>query len=115
MRCSFLLTVAGSALLLAPSLAWSHSNEPRTAVTFDDIGACQVTVDRSLDPTVTLGYAILKEDLPNPDHDLPDAKTHQFIAVCRAWSTREPPPRYLSVDDLQRSIEYLNSIRFDES
>ena len=104
MRRIAILSVACGSFLAAPSIAQGHSNEPRTAVIFDDVGACALTVDRSEDPTLAMTYSIAMEDLPNPDHDLPDAKTHQFIAVCRSWSTREPPPRYLAVDDLQRSI-----------
>ena len=104
MRRIAILSVACGSFLAAPSIAQGHSNEPRTAVIFDDVGACALTVARSEDPTLAMTYSIAMEDLPNPDHDLPDAKTHQFIAVCRSWSTREPPPRYLAVDDLQRSI-----------
>lgn len=85
--------------------AFAHSNEPRTAVKFDEVGSCHVTVDRAVEPSLNIGYTIPMEDLPNPEHDLPDAKTHQFIAVCRDWSTRTPPPDYLAVDDLQRSID----------
>lgn len=100
-----IFAVACGACIAAPSIALGHSNEPRTAVIFDEVGTCALTVDRSTDPTVMMTYSIAMEDLPNPEHDLPDAKTHQFIAVCRSWSTREPPPRYLSVNDLQRSID----------
>ena len=99
------MTLACGGVVVAPSSAMGHSNEPRTAVIFDDVNTCALTVDRAADPTVMMTYSIAMEDLPNPDHDLPDAKTHQFIAVCRSWSTREPPPRYLAVDDLQRSID----------
>ncbi len=105
MRRTCILTLACGGAVVAPSSALGHSNEPRTAVIFDDVNTCALTVDRAADPTVMMTYSIAMEDLPNPDHDLPDAKTHQFIAVCRSWSTREPPPRYLAVDDLQRSID----------
>lgn len=90
---------------LWPATSDGHGNEPRTAVKFDDVGSCYLTVDRATATVLHLDYSIPMEDLPNPEHDLPDAKTHQFIAVCRDWSTRNPPPDYLTVDDLQRSID----------
>ncbi|MFV8756580.1 hypothetical protein ACNOYE_39045 [Nannocystaceae bacterium ST9] len=66
---------------------------------------CIVDVDRSLDPEFAFEYTIPFEDTDLTVDELDDSRTHQFIGFCRQWPVKLPPPRYVSVGDLERAIE----------
>lgn len=80
-----------------------NSEHPRTPVLWPD-APCIQTVDRSVDPLFEFSYAIPVEDTLLSIDEFEDSRTHQFIGFCRQWAAGQPPPRYVSVYDLERSI-----------
>ncbi len=101
--------VAGLGLLAAlvalsprPSAA-GNAEHPRTPVLWPD-APCIQTVDRSVDPLFEFAYAIPFEDTNLSFDEFEDSRTHQFIGFCRQWPAGRPPPRYVSVYDLERAI-----------
>jgi MYXO-CTERM domain-containing protein len=104
-------TALGAAGLLAALLcvaappAWAGNTEhPRTPVLWPD-APCIQTVNRAVDPLFEFTYAIPAEDTLLSVDELEDSRTHQFVGFCRQWPAGQPPPRYISVYDLERAIE----------
>jgi hypothetical protein len=64
---------------------------------------CAVIVDRSVDPIVHFDYSIPVEDTQLTPEELPDSRTHQFVALCRDRPLTELLPIWLTRDDLDRS------------
>jgi len=99
--------VAALALgFVAVALSASAGNtlHPRTPVLWPD-APCIQTVDRSVDPLLVFEYAIPAPDTFLSFDEFEDSRTHQFIGFCRQWPAGRPPPRYVSVDDLERALE----------
>ncbi|NVB42052.1 hypothetical protein G6O69_29780 [Pseudenhygromyxa sp. WMMC2535] len=100
-------TTVALALLptLAPASAHAGNTEhPRTPVLWPE-APCIQTVDRSVDPTLSFTYEIPAEDTSLSVDELEDCRTHQFIALCRQYVAGSAPPSYISVADLQRSVD----------
>jgi hypothetical protein len=95
-----------TALLVAsiagPALA-SNLVHPRTPVVWPD-APCIASVDRSSTPAFAFDYEIPAEDTQLSSDELPDSRRHQFLGFCRQWPAGRPPPRYVSVADLERAI-----------
>lgn len=90
---------------LGSTSAWAGNTEhPRTPVLWPD-SPCIHTVDRSADPLFEFGYAIPAEDTALSVDEFEDSRTHQFIGFCRQWPAGQPPPRYITIADLERSID----------
>jgi hypothetical protein len=96
------LLVALACLSSGPARA-GNTEHPRTPVVWPE-APCIRTVDRSVDPLLEFGYAIPFEDTLLSFDELEDSRTHQFIGFCRQWPAGYPPPRYISVHDLERAI-----------
>lgn len=64
---------------------------------------CAVIVDRSVDPVVHFEYAIPLEDTALTPDELPDSRTHQFVALCRERALTELLPNWVTRDDVDRS------------
>lgn len=67
---------------------------------------CGLVVDRSVDPVdsiIHFDYTIETEDPAPFPGELPDSRTHQFVAFCRQAPPTEPLPNWLSLDDVLRS------------
>ena len=95
-------TLLGMVTLACPSLARA-ANEAhvRTPVLWPS--ECGVIVDRSVDPIVHLDYSIPVEDTQLTPEELPDSRTHQFIALCRERPLTDLLPSWLTRDDVERS------------
>ncbi|PRP99041.1 hypothetical protein [Enhygromyxa salina] len=87
-----------------PSAHASNNVHPRTPVLWPDADCIQ-TVDRSVDPSFAFSYEIPGEDTQLSFDELEDSRRHQFIGFCRQWPAGRPPPRYISLYDLQRSVD----------
>jgi MYXO-CTERM domain-containing protein len=96
----------GVVVALAPSPPAQAGNtvHPRTPVLWPD-APCIQTVDRSADPSFAFNYEIPAEDTLLSADELEDSRRHQFIGFCRQWPAGRPPPRYITVADLQRAID----------
>lgn len=95
----------GALVCLSSSLAQAGNTEhPRTPVLWPE-APCIQTVDRAADPLFVFDYAIPLEDTFLSVDEFEDSRTHQFIGFCRQWPAGQPPPRYISVFDLERAIE----------
>ncbi len=64
---------------------------------------CAVIVDRSVDPTVHFDYSIPLEDTELTPDELPDSRTHQFVALCRDRPLSEILPGWITRADVERS------------
>ncbi|MFO7564547.1 MAG: hypothetical protein R6X02_18020 [Enhygromyxa sp.] len=64
---------------------------------------CAVIVDRSVEPLVHFDYTIPLEDTELTPEELPDSRTHQFVALCRERPLSELLPSWITRDDLDRS------------
>ena len=95
----------GALVFLSSPLARAGNTEhPRTPVLWPD-APCIQTVNRADDPLFVFDYAIPLEDTLLSVDEFEDSRTHQFIGFCRQWPAGQPPPRYISVYDLERAIE----------
>jgi uncharacterized protein (TIGR03382 family) len=82
----------------------------RTPVRWEDDGGscsmvpvhtpCMTLVDRSIDPVLHLAYAIPFEDTEVPATEVEDSRTHQFFALCRARSSADFLPTWVTDDDV---------------
>lgn len=100
-------TGLAAALIAALAAAPAHAGNtvhPRTPVLWP-ASPCIVTIDRSATPTFEFAYAIPTEDTMLSFDEFEDSRRHQFIGFCRQWPAGRPPPRYVSVADLQRSVD----------
>jgi hypothetical protein len=96
--------VLGWAATLASSSPAHAGNEAhlRTPVLWPS--ECAVIVDRSVDPVVHFDYAIPLEDTALTQEELPDSRTHQFVALCRERSLSDLLPNWITRDDVERSV-----------
>ena len=94
----------GFVCLSAPLARAGNTEHPRTPVLWPD-SPCIHTVNRAADPLFVFDYAIPFEDTFLSVDEFEDSRTHQFIGFCRQWPAGQPPPRYVSVFDLERAIE----------
>ncbi len=62
-------------------------------------------VERDQDPVVHFDYAIPAEDTELSPDELPDSRTHQFVALCRERPLTELLPGWLTRDDVERSAQ----------
>jgi hypothetical protein len=96
---------AGLLVVLASTPARAGNTEhPRTPVLWPD-SPCIHTVDRAANPLFEFTYSIPVEDTLLTVDEFADSRTHQFIGFCRQWPAGQPPPRYISVYDLERAID----------
>ena len=65
---------------------------------------CARVVERDLDPVLRLDYSIPVEDTELTPDELPDSRTHQFIALCRQHPYSELLPAWITRDDVERSV-----------
>lgn len=80
----------------------SNGSLPRTPVIH--IGEqCLTRVDRSVASTVHLDYTIPMPDTCLGDDELPDSRTHQFVALCRTPEPGEVLPQWLAHADVDRA------------
>lgn len=102
------------AVVCTPALPWTalagDTQHPPTPVLWPESETCVITVDRSVDPVLHLDYEIPFEDTLKTGHEVEDSRTHQFLALCRQYPHGHPPPRYVSVADLERAIETENEL-----
>jgi hypothetical protein len=100
------LAVVATTLLVAlgnrPALA-SNNVHPRTPVLWP-AAPCIASVDRSSTPSFAFDYAIPAEDTQLSADEFEDSRRHQFLGFCRQWPAGRPPPRYISVADLERAV-----------
>jgi hypothetical protein len=89
-------------LLAGPALA-SNLVHPRTPVLWPD-APCIATLDRSATPSFAFQYEIPAEDTQLSSDEFEDSRRHQFLGFCRQWPAGRPPPRYVSVADLERAV-----------
>lgn len=88
--------------LVALPAAASNGTKPRIPV--DWTGApCLTIVDRSVDPTLHLPYAIAQEDVGLTDDEVEDSRTHQFFAMCESFDPQSFLPRWITQDDIDRA------------
>lgn len=102
----FTLAGLATALLVGltpcPALA-GNTVHPRTPVLWPD-APCIATVDRSDTPSFAFDYEIPTEDTQLSSDELDDSRRHQFLGFCRQWPAGRPPPRYISIADLERAV-----------
>lgn len=67
-------------------------------------GECGRVVDRSVDPIAHFDYAIPSQDTNTTPDELPDSRTHQFVALCRQHPVSELIPPWITRDDVERSV-----------
>jgi hypothetical protein len=95
-------------LCCAAALAWPRSasagNEAhvRTPVLWPT--ECGRVIERSVDPIAHFDYAIPYEDTDKTADELPDSRTHQFVALCRQRPFSELLPPWITRDDVDRSV-----------
>ncbi|PRP95648.1 hypothetical protein ENSA5_37810 [Enhygromyxa salina] len=107
------IVVLVCAALASPASA-SAANEAhvRTPVLWPS--QCARVVDRSVDaPIVHFDYTIPVEDTEPTLDELPDSRTHQFVALCRQRPVSELLPPWITRDDVDRSVE-LGLVEADE-
>lgn len=93
------------ALFAAPGQSRGGNTEhPRTPVLWPE-APCIQTVDRSVDANFAFAYEIPKEDTALSVDEFADSRRHQFVGFCRQHPAGQPPPIYVSVADLQRSVD----------
>jgi hypothetical protein len=96
------LALGCAAALACPRLARAGNEaHVRTPVLWPS--ECAVIVDRSVDPVVHFDYSIAAEDTALTAEELPDSRTHQFVALCRDRPLSELLPPWLTRDDVERS------------
>ena len=94
----------GLALALAAGPAHAANEEHvRTPVLWPS--ECGRVVERAVEPTLTLTYDIPVEDLELEDDELPDSRTHQFLAFCRQHPYTELLPPWITRSDVERSVD----------
>jgi hypothetical protein len=95
-------------LCCVAALAW-----PRPAVAGNEAhvrtpvlwpSECARVVDRSVDPVAHFDYSIPSEDTDTTLDELPDSRTHQFVALCRQHPVSELLPAWITRDDVDRSV-----------
>jgi hypothetical protein len=96
--------LCGVAMFAGPRSA-SAGNEAhlRTPVLWPS--ECGRVVDRSVDPVVRFDYAIPYEDTDTTTDELPDSRTHQFVALCRQRPFTELLPAWITRSDVERSVD----------
>lgn len=87
---------------VGPALAANEAHV-RTPVLWP--AECGRVVDRSVDPITHFEYTIPTEDTPTGADELPDSRTHQFVALCRQHPQTELLPAWITRDDVERSVE----------
>lgn len=93
-------TLVACAALLAPATAEAGNGlHPRTPVVWDD-SPCVTIVDRSVDPTVDLTYAIPFADTDVTEDEVTDSRTHQFLAFCRDKNPQTVLPNWVAWADV---------------
>ncbi|MFV8753614.1 hypothetical protein ACNOYE_23925 [Nannocystaceae bacterium ST9] len=89
--------------LLAPSDARAGNEaHPRTPVLWPD-SPCGVVVDRGVETSLHVEYAIPFEDTQLGPDELADSRTHQFFALCRQRAMTDLLPNWISLDDVARA------------
>lgn len=90
-------------LALAPSLAWAGNEAHlRTPVLWPE-PVCGLVIDRGEQASAHFDYAIPFEDTMLGPEELPDSRTHQFVALCRQRPLTDLLPTWIGVDDVERS------------
>lgn len=99
-----MLAGLAAAVLAVPSPARA-ANEAhvRTPVLWPS--ECARVVDRSVDPIAHFDYSIAAEDTDKTADELPDSRTHQFVALCRQHPMTELLPPWITRDDVDRSVD----------
>ena len=100
------LTIRGSVLVLvglaATTARAGNGIHPRTPVMWEPEPMCMTVVDRSVEATLSFGYAIPYED-PKPKDstdEVSDSRRHQFVAFCAGHSVQQALPVWLSEADV---------------
>lgn len=99
----------GGVLLLLVGLGLGRSAtagntvHPRTPVLWPEV-PCMALVVRSESPSFAFDYEIPIEDTELSVDELEDSRRHQFLGFCRQWPAGRPPPRYVSLADLERAV-----------
>ncbi|MFO0631615.1 MAG: hypothetical protein U0168_02055 [Nannocystaceae bacterium] len=102
MRTRVLLAAATMAAGVTTGAQASNGNLPRTPVIH--VGEqCLTRVDRSVASTTQLEYTIPMPDTCLGDDELPDSRTHQFVALCRTPEPGELLPQWLAHADVDRA------------
>lgn len=100
------VSVLAAALLVTlaarPALA-GNTVHPRTPVLWPD-APCITTIDRSAAPSFEFTYEIPNEDTQLSFDEFENSRRHQFLGFCRQWPAGRPPPRYISLADLERAV-----------
>jgi hypothetical protein len=98
-----LLATSLALALCPPSAEAGNTEHPRTPVLWPE-SPCIATLVRADDPEFAFAYTIPFEDTLLSFDEFEDSRTHQFLGFCRQWPAGHPPPRYVSVADLERSV-----------
>jgi len=89
--------------LASPALA-GNTMHKRTPVLWPEAPCIQeVTLEPGAE--FVFDYDIPFEDTMLSVDELDDSRRHQFVAFCRQWPGDQRPPNYISVADLERSID----------
>jgi hypothetical protein len=93
-----------AAALLVPGVA-AAGNEAhvRTPVLWPS--ECARIVDRGVEPVAHFDYDVPVEDTQQSADELPDSRTHQFVALCRQHPASELLPPWITRDDVDRSVD----------
>jgi hypothetical protein len=96
--------LAGLALAIVPLATAFAANglRDRTPVLWRDV-PCMIVVDKQQVESVHIPYAIPYEDADVTVDELPDSRTHQFVAFCRGHTVQAFLPRWLSDADVERA------------
>jgi hypothetical protein len=99
----------GSIIALAivvPGLAHAGNGvRPRTPVVWEDV-PCMIVHDRSQDPILNIPYGIPFEDTEVSEDEVPDSRTHQFLAMCRSRHAQEFLPVWITQADVDEAVTY---------
>lgn len=101
-----LVRLVGPVSVMLGAMAWSgaaaagNGLHPRTPVIWDD-AACVTTVDRSVDPSLSLTYTIPFEDTEVGEDEVEDSRTHQFLAFCRDKDPQTVLPNWVAWADVE--------------
>ena len=103
MRRRLALALLAIAAWVPPAWA-SNGNLPRTPVVHQN-ETCITIVDPATTPVLHLPYTIPFNDTCLGPDELPDNRTHQFVAWCRSWPAWEQIPHWLAWSDVDRATE----------
>src|SRR5690606_38313395 len=101
LRLAWTMTAATIAVAWSSPARAANEAHVRTPVLWPS--QCAVIVERSVEPLVHFDYAIPIEDTALTPDELPDSRSHQFVALCRVRPLSGLLPVWITRDDVERS------------